>query len=90
MTRVFSPFNYTTNKLSEFDFMIAISGKTIIEKSQLDNIKSSITSEFSEFLSITTLGSLGFILFVTLLLFLYAWCFISKKINHLTDFVNNP
>jgi hypothetical protein len=68
--------------------MIAIMGKTVIDSSVLDKIQDSITKEFSYYLGYTLGASFGFIVLVTLLLSLFAGCFIAKKINDLTKQVN--
>jgi hypothetical protein len=49
-----------------------------------------MNSEFDKFLYYTIFPALGIIIIVTVALTLYAYFYISKRINNLTAMVDNP
>lgn len=93
MARLFSPFNISSDpqkKLSDkYDFMVAISGETFMGTVEQENLNKQITEAFNKFLVQILVPSLVFIIIFISLPTFYAFFRISKRINHLTDMVNN-
>lgn len=69
--------------------MVAISGETFMGTVEQENLNKQITEAFNKFLVQILVPSLVFIIIFISLPTFYAFFRISKRINHLTDMVNN-
>ena len=94
VARVFSPYNISrTDPLplnQKYDFMVAITGSSEMNTLQKRQLQDRIAKEFNEFLKYTTIPAFFIIAFVVIILTLYAYCVISRRINNLTRMVENP
>lgn len=70
--------------------MVAISGSSTITPDEQAQLRELITKEFNQFLLETTLPSLAIIVVIVFFLTFYAYYFISRRINNLTELVDNP
>jgi len=94
ISRVFSPSNATGNVSaplgSRYDFMVAISGPSVMNEELRSELRSKIKIEFNQFSVYTIVPALFIIMVVSAGLIWYAKSKISDRINQLTLMVDNP